>query len=454
MTNATASTGNHRTLIQGARILTQDSKLKELRGDILIEGRKIAAIGARLEAHADETIDAQNMLALPGFIDTHRHTWETALRHIGVGWEFLDYLNKFLIPYGNLFTVDDVYAGNLLGAVSALESGITTLRDESHIQNSPEHTDAAIQGLRDAGIRAVFDYGWPAIDMGGWLMNSTRLHPQDVRRVRRDVLSDDDALVTLNMMIRGPEMTTIDVAKADLSMMRELGLRGCLHVGCGEFSKNNPGVISMHKHKLLGPDLTYIHCCTCSDDELHMIKDSGGTVSVAATIDVNMPGLGLPATGRMLKIGLRPSLSVDVEISAAGDMFTVMRAALTGQQMEILHNPTLAEGSTKFDAKDLLEFATIEGARACGIEHRTGSLTPGKDADLILIRADDLNLAPVTDAAGAIVGGAHPGNVDSVFVAGRAMKRHGKMLNVDVKRVLQLAERSRDRLMAARTAVA
>lgn len=443
-----------RTLIRGARILSQDAKLGELRGDILIEGRHIAAVAPRLEAHADEVIDAGNMIALPGFIDTHRHTWETALRHIGVGWEFLDYLNKFLIPYGNLFTADDVYAGNLLGAVSALESGITTLRDESHIQNSPQHTEAAIQGLRDSGIRAVFDYGWPALDMGGWLMNSTRLHPQDIRRVRREILSSDDDLVTLNMMLRGPEMTTMDVAKADLFLMRELGLRGCLHVGCGEFSKNNPGVVALHKHKLLGPDLTYIHCCTCSDDELHMIKDSGGTVSVAATIDVNMPGLGLPATGRLLKAGIRPSLSVDVEISAAGDMFTVMRAALTGQQMEILHNPDLAAGSKKFDAKDLLEFATIEGARACGLESRTGSLTPGKEADLILIRADDLNLAPVTDAAGAVVGGAHPGNVDMVMVAGRIVKRHGKMLHVDTQRVIALATQSRDRLMKAQAEAA
>lgn len=442
----------HRTLIRGARILTQDPSLGELRGDILIAGTQIADIGMRLDVHADETIEAGNMLALPGFIDTHRHTWETAMRHIGVGWDFLDYLNKFLIPYGNLFTPEDVYAANLLGAVSALESGITTLRDESHIQNTPQHTEAAIQALRDSGIRAVFDYGWPALDMAGWLMNSERLHPEDIRRVRREILSDDNALVTLNMMLRGPEMTTMDVAKADLSLMRDLGLRGCLHVGCGEFNKNNPGVVALHHHKLMGPDLTYIHCCTCSDDELRMIRDSGGTVSVAATIDANMPGLGIPATGRMLKVGLRPSLSVDVEVSAAGDMFTVMRAALTGQQMEVLHNPALAERSARFDAADLLQFATIEGARACGLDGRTGSLTPGKEADLILIRADDLNLAPVTDAAGAIVGGAHPGNVDSVFVAGRPVKRNGKMLSIDIPRILRLAEQSRDRLLAARAA--
>jgi 5-methylthioadenosine/S-adenosylhomocysteine deaminase len=341
-----------------------------------------------------------------------------------------------------------VYVGNLLGAVSALDAGITTLRDESNIQNSPQHSDAAIQGLRDAGTRAVFDHGWPATEGAAWLRDSKRPHADDIRRIRREVLGDDSALVTMGVMLRGPELTTPEVTTADIRLMRELGLRGCVHAGCGPASRNL-GVRQLHTLKLMGPDLCYVHCCHCSDEELRFIGDSGGSVSVAPVTDANMPGLGWPATGRALKAGLTTSLSIDVEASAAGDMFSAMRAAFTAQQLSTMRPPLDGDApGIPVDARALLRMATLDGARACGLDARTGSLTPGKAADLIAVRADDLNLAPATDAATALVAGAHAGNVDAVMVAGRFVKRGGRLLHVDVARVLAAAAQSRDRLLA------
>lgn len=438
-------------LIRGARLLTQDDALGELCGDLLVHEGRIEAVAPQLHAPAAEVVDAHDMLVLPGFVDTHRHTWQTALRHIGVGWNLSDYVYRFFLRQGPAYTPEDVYVGNLLGAVAALESGITTLRDESNIQNTPAHTDAAIQALRDSGIRAVFDHGYPATEAAAWLRDSTRPHPNDIRRVRRELLSSDDALVTLGMMVRGAELCTPEVVRGDIALMRELGLRGCIHVGCGEASRNR-GVLQLHRLGLMGSDLCYIHACTCSDDELTMIRDSGGTVSVAATIDANMPGLGWPATRRALRHGIKPSLSVDVEVTAAGDMFSAMRAAYTAQQLEIVRDASEAEAGGCFTPRELLSFATLEGARACGLDHRVGSLTPGKQADLIFVRASDLNLAPAFDSAAALVAAAHPGNVDTVMVAGRFMKRHGKMIDLDAQRLVRLAAQSRDRLMGASAA--
>jgi 5-methylthioadenosine/S-adenosylhomocysteine deaminase len=287
------------------------------------------------------------------------------------------------------------------------------------------------------------------LEPAAWLRDSQRTHPEDIRRIRRDVLSSDEALVTLNMMLRGPEMTTLEVASKDLTMMRELGLRGCMHVGCGAVSIQHQAIGKLRDSGLLGPDLTFIHCCTCSDEELLAIKNTGGSVSIPASVDATMPGLGLPITTRALKLGIRPALSVDVETSAATDMFTVMRAAFMAQQLEIARDYDALKDAPRFSPRDLLAFATIEGARACGIDAKAGSLTPGKRADLILIGANDINLAPISDAAAAIVTSAHSGNVDSVMVDGRFLKRNRKLVNIDEQRTLELARGSRERLIQA-----
>lgn len=436
-------------LIRNAHILTQDPELGELVGDLLVRDGKIAEIGTNLSADGEVTvIDGTDRAVLPGFIDTHRHTWQGAVRQTGIGWDFGAYRQHIQLTWGPEYTPEDVYIGNMIGALGALDAGITTLRDESHIQNSPAHTDRAIMALQDSGIRGVFAYGWPSIDSNKWMLRGEATHPEDIRRVREQILSDDTALVTLQAMLRGPELSTTEVSAADLGLARELGIRSSMHVGNGPWGPQFRGIGSLGEARLLGDDLLFIHCCTSDDEELKMLADCGAGASVSAAIEAVLPGLGAPATGRLLKFGIRPSLSIDTEATVAGDMFNVMRAALSAHNVGVSLQPEIYGDLPAFTPRDLLEFATIAGAKASGLADRTGSLTVGKDADLIVFRLDEFTTVPSADIAASIVGAGHPGNVETVLVAGKAAKWNGKLTHPDLANIREQAERSRDRLLA------
>ncbi|PHV66978.1 amidohydrolase family protein [Williamsia muralis] len=437
-----------RILIQGAHLLTQDDTIGDITGDVLIDDGRIVEVGVGLDATGATVINGTDRAVLPGFIDTHRHTWQGAIRQVGTGWDFPKYRQHIQVTWGPQFTPDDVYIGNLVGALGALDAGITTLRDESHIQNSPEHTNSAIAALRDSGIRGVFAFGWPSIDSNKWMLRGEATHPEDIRRVRTDLLADDDALVTLQAMLRGPELSTLEVTTKDLQMARDLGIRSSMHVGNGPWGPQFRGIGSLGDAGLLGEDLLFIHCCTSDDEELKMLADSGGHASVSAAVEAVLPGLGAPATGRLLAHGIRPSLSIDTEASVAGDMFNVMRAALSAQNVGISIDPGTYDTLPAFTPADLLAMATIEGARASGLDHKTGSITPGKDADLIMLRLDDANLLPANDIAASIVGAGHPGNIDTVLVAGQVRKYQGRLVGLDLTGIRRRAEASRDRLFA------
>ncbi|SDG00441.1 Cytosine/adenosine deaminase [Sinosporangium album] len=442
--------GTERILIKGAYVMTQDGALGNAVGDILIANGKIKEVGRKLEDDRARVIDGRGNAVLPGFIDTHRHNWQGALRNLGPAWTYKEYRAAIQIGLGQYFEPRDVHIGNLTADTLSIDAGVTTVRDESHISNSPEHTDAAIAAHWESGIRAVFDHGWPSTDAEEWQFGSSRTHPDDIRRVRNDVLADDSARVTLNAMLRGPEMSTPEVAEQDIRLARELGLRISLHVGLGEWGAKQQAIRQLHESGLLAADMTFIHCCTSTDEELRLLAAHGATASVASALEVFMPGLGQPATNRLLAAGVRPSLSVDTETIVSGDMFGVMRAALAYQQLVIAGaaGPMDREpGLPTFDAADLISFATIEGARACGIDDRTGSLTPGKEADLIMIRLDHPNLLPATDVAASIVAGGHAGNVDLVVVAGRILKENGVLKGGEA--VFEQAAASRDRLFHA-----
>ncbi|MFD6285831.1 amidohydrolase family protein [Streptomyces sp. NPDC060205] len=290
----------------------------------------------------------------------------------------------------------------------SLDAGVTTVRDESHISNSPAHSDAAIAAHWESGIRAVFDHGWPSTNAEEWQFGSVHTHPDDIRRIRDEVLSDDSARVTLNAMLRGPELSTLHVAEQDIRLARDLGLRISMHVGLGEWGAQQQAVRQLADTGLLASDMTFIHLCTSTDDELRMVAAHGATASVAGALEAFMPGLGHPTTNRLLAAGIRPSLSVDTETIVSGDMFGVMRATLAYQQLVLAGaaGPMgRLPGLPTFDAADLLSFAAIEGARAAGIDDRTGSLTPGKDADLIMIRLD---LPPAGDTRRRVHRGGRP----------------------------------------------
>lgn len=429
-------------------VLTMDAALGDVdAGEVLIEDDHIIAVGTGLDGSGAEVLDASEMVALPGFVDVHRHTWQSAVRHCAVGWDLGGYQANIQGVVGEALRPEDAYIGNLLGALSALDAGITTLRDESHAQNTPEHTDELIRGLRDSGIRACFAYGWPSTDAMRWLWESDRELPEDIWRIRNDVLNDDTALVTLQAMLRGPELSSMPVVSADVSRARELGVRMSMHMGTGEYGTRYHGIRALAEAHLIGPDMIFVHCCTSDDDELRIAARAGASACVTASVEASMPGLGAPATSRLLRHGIRPGLGIDVEVGTAGDMFNVMRAALISERLSETLIGSNAVLAAPLKPRDLMSFATVDGAAAAGLAERTGSLTPGKQADLILVRTDDLNLAPANDVAGSLVAAGHAGNVDTVLVAGKALKRHGRLTRLDVGAVVEEARRSGARLL-------
>ena len=324
-------------------------------------------------------------------------------------------------------------------------AGSPLLYDWSHCNNTPDHPDACVKALRDSGIRAVYGYGNSNRE---WFpINDLRTNFDDIRRVRRMHFASDDDLVTMAFAARGPQAATIEVTEEDFRTARELGLRITVHAGDGVWGLNGP-VRQMHERGLLGPHVTYVHCCSLSDEEFKIIADTGGTASLSVEVEMNM-GHGNPATLRLLAAGVRPSISIDICTSVGGDMFTQMRILLAAsrglanaralEERRILHPLPLT-------ARDILDFTTLQGAKACGLESKIGSLTPGKDADLLLIDTNAINLFPINNPIGAVVEAAHSGNVDTVIVQGQVLKRHGKLVHADLRSLRHRMENACDGL--------
>ena len=415
-----------RVLLRGGCVLTVDPQIGDFDvADVLIEGSRIAATGPGLAVSGEvEVIDASGMIVMPGFIDTHRHMWQGSLRNILPDGLLSDYGRDITGAARAVFRPEDARTGNLVSALGALNAGVTTLLDWSHIGNSPEHTDAAIDGLREAGVRAVYAFG-------GGTGGSANRFPGDIRRLRREHFSSEDQLLTLAM--------AAGTNPADWAVAREVGAFISVHV-VGSFG----GITDA----AMGPDVTCIHCTNIAGDDWRRIASSGAHVSIAAPIEMQMAH-GMPPVQQALDHGIRPSLSVDVETQQPGDMFTQMRSVFALQRM--FANERRRTGDPDAPAllsvRDVIEFATRRGALANQLEHKTGTLTPGKQADIIMLRADAINTLPLNNAYGAVVLSMDTSNVDSVFVAGRARKRGGRLLDVDLDRVSRLAAGSRDYIL-------
>lgn len=438
-----------RTLIRGGYVVSVDPEIGDLdHGDVLIEGSEIVEVGRDVQAADAAIIDASSMAVIPGFVDTHRHTWETILRSATPDCDIPDYFSIIVGEFAPHYRPEDTYAGNLLGALGALNAGFTTLLDWAHNQNTPDHADEAIRGLKDAGIRAVFAHGAPMTSMEEWWSQTgTRTHPEDMKRLRTQYFSSDDQLLTLAMALRGPEFSSLEVSKQDIRMSRDLGARITVHVGVGPQFAQARAVEQLHEAEVLGSDITYVHTQAVTDEAMRIIGETGGTLSLSSPWEARA-GLGWPSVQRAKRFGLRPSLSVDCEISEPSDMFNQMRSTFVIDR-GLEHARVLREGEGDpelLTAREVLEFATIEGARANGIDHKVGTITPGKKADLVLIDLDQINVFPVNDVIGAIVFGADTGNVRWVFVDGEARKREGRLVDAEIERVRALALSSRDYL--------
>lgn len=442
---------SNRLLIRGGIVVSVDPEIGDLwQGDVLVEGRDIVAVGPAIEAGDAEVIDATDCIVIPGFVDTHRHTWQAPVRNIASDWSLFNYFAGLHFGLSGHFRPEDTYAGNYLGSLEAVDAGITTLLDWSHNLKTPQHADAAVEALRDVGGRVIFAHGGGAREWAVVPPNEYP-HPEDARRVRDQWFSSDDQLVTMALAVRGPHYTVRDVCIHDWKFARELGLRITVHVGDGELGRDG-SLRWLNAEGLLADDTTYVHCNTLADDELKLIADTGGTASVAADVEMQM-GHGFPATGRLLDVGIRPSLSIDVCSSTGGSMFSLMRTAL-GMQRALDNKAADEAGLTlggeppRVTCRDMLEFATIEGARACGLDDRIGSLTPGKQADIVMIRADTVGMVPVNNPVASLIYNAHIGLVDTVIVGGTVIKSGGVLLDGRAERARRLAEQTREYLLA------
>lgn len=442
-TRARLAPGPGRTLIKGGVVLTLDRALGDIdAGDVLIEGERIVAVGPNLEAAGAQVIEASNMIVMPGFVDSHRHMWEGQIRNLMPDGMLMEYLELVHGRYGAAYRPEDAYVGDLVSAWSAINAGITTVLDWSHIQTTPEHTDAVVGALRESGIRAVFAYGFPQLGGKPWWTDSSHRFPGDIMRLRTQYFASKDQLLTLALAASGG-FGRVEHAKTEWDAARSVDARITIHL-------SGAGVVAgLAKAVELGPDTTYVHCIGYSTDEWKMIADSGGTVSLSPTTELMMD-IGVSPFQQALDAGIRPSLSIDAETTAPSDMFTQMQMAISVQHALITQRRQAGEKDLPrmIKAREIVEYATLEGARANGLGDKVGSLTVGKQADLILLRTDTINVAPVNDPVGAVVLGMDTSNVDTVFVAGQIKKRHGKLVGVDPAHLLERASASRDYLNA------
>jgi cytosine/adenosine deaminase-related metal-dependent hydrolase len=321
--------------------------------------------------------------------------------------------------------------------------------DWSHISNTPEHSDEAIRGLKDVGLRAVYAYGFPNTSMADWWFSSKLIQPEDARRIRAQYFSSDEGLLTMAMATRGPGFCLPEVVKHDWELAGDLGLPITVHVGFDRMAGKMQMVKQLHDMGLLYVETTYVHSNHLTDEEWRLVADSGGKISMTPQVELQM-GHGWAPAVKALSYGLRPGLSADVVTTGPGDLFSQMRAVFASERAR-RHDISWTEDvdpTELITARDVLGFATIDGARVAGVADRTGSLTPGKKADVIIIDGHALNTAPIIDPVATVVTAADVSNVDTVIIDGRIHKRDGKML-ADLRNPRDLVEKSKEYLVAS-----
>ena len=430
-----------RILIKGGVVMSVDDAIGNFaKGDVLIEGDKIVEVAAHIEAGDARMIDASGKIVMPGFIDTHHHQFETGLRSAladaivvndGKPENARNYYEAMLLGFSQHYRPEDVYINELYGGLAQLDAGVTTVMDVSQIHHSAEHSDAAIQGLRDAGRRGVFGY------FEGWW--DGKEHPGGARRIREQYFSSEDQLLT---MVMGGEIY-IEGYEDMWAIGRELDLQIALHV-VTTFGMT-PTFDALAKKGVFGPDNIFIHMTGMTDDAWKAAADAGAHVSLSVPIEMHMRH-GEPPIQKAIDLGMSVSLSSDVECTMSADFFTQMRGLITLQRMRA--NERALSGDEGHPAlmrtADAIRHATIEGAKGLRLDKKTGSLTPGKDADIILLDAEAINVAPLNNAAGAVVTLMDRSNVDTVMVAGKIRKWQGRLLGHDMDKLGRELAASRD----------
>lgn len=436
-------------LFTGGAVVTMDPALGDLdQGDVLVSGEHVVAVGPDLRDHPQargtEIVDTTGRIVSPGFVDTHRHAWQAQLRRsIPDVTDLGAYVMNTLARIAPAYRAHDMYLGTRLAALSALDAGITTMLDFSHNSRSADHSDAAIRALVETGIRGVHASMGP--HFGDW----DKQWPRDVERLHA---VHSSGLVT----IRLAALATDEIAGPVLAygpqlaaLARELGIGVSVDAVFG--TSSSAAILNWARSGLLGPHVTLIHATGLSSQAWQAIGDTGATISLAPTSDAQI-GLetAIPAVDEALAAGVRPGLSIDVEVALASDMFTQMRTLHAIQRMRAVNAAYGTDAvPDRITTRDVLEFATLAGARTNGLDAITGSLTPGKQADLLVIDASDINTMPLNDAVGTLVLGADPRNIETVLVAGVVRKSGGRLVGVNVAELHEQVVASRNAILTA-----
>ncbi|GAA3676642.1 amidohydrolase family protein [Arthrobacter ginkgonis] len=433
----------HRYLVRGGHIVTGDPALGVIAdGELLIEGDTIVAVGRDLGVTDAEVIDAGGGIIAPGTIDTHRHTWQTQLRGAATTISLQEYIAGFWADSTPSYTAEDVHVGTLVGALDAINAGVTTVLDYSHITNSPEHADAAVDALEESGIRAVYAYGMGQADI---------MAPPAYDRLADFARLANERFTAPGRVTLGAALSEIGLApiSQNLAQKRLADEHGAISTAHIATSQALPaGVEQLHAAGVLDPRLVLVHATTLAETDWKLVADAGAKLSTTPESELNM-GMGRIAINDAIRHGLKPTIGADVVSLNSGDIFTPARQAL-GYARWADAEATLQEGRDVYgitlNPADAFEWATANGADALGLGDTVGTLAPGKQADLIVIGGQHVGVRPVNDPVGQLVMQTHPGLIDTVIVAGQVLKRDGLLVGAPVAALLARLDESSRRI--------
>jgi len=447
-----------RILFEQGHVLTLDPSVEDLSpGDVLVVDGRIAEVAPRVDVEDCERIDARGCIVLPGFVDTHRHMWQTGVRGIFTDWATVQYMWGIRFHIATHYTAEDTYTSTYVGALECLNAGVTTVADYAHNVNTPDDAHAGVKALQDARIRAVYGIGLTPAPVEDPSFKGAEARTRLVRELADEYFSSPDALVQLGVSPGEAFVVGVDEMVNQFRTARELGATITLHANAVQV-RDVPGDVEvLAEQGLLGDDLILVHCQTTTPGEWAQVAEAGTWVSVETEVEMGM-ALGPPVLVQLREHGIPPTLGIDSVGHNAGDMFGQMRLALQWLCMTEAR-PALSRGlnpvALTATARDALRWGTINGARALGLDGEIGSLTPGKRADVVMVRADGIPMAgwQEDDPAVAVVAYASPADVDTVLIGGRPVKRGGRLVDVDVSAALARINESKRRIAeATRTA--
>ena len=446
-----------RMLVKGGTVVTMDPALGTINGgSVFIEDGVIKSVGKDLPITDAETIDARDMIVMPGFVDCHRHMWQTQLRAITADWSLYDYSARIRSVYSSFYDAEDAYLGTYAGLLEALNAGVTTIVDHSHIMNTPDHADEVVRAYQESGIRAILCYGMygnarPEEKLTPAVLMSPEWHYDDARRIKARYFNSAEGRMHLGVALTEADFFPMDLSRRELGFAREIGAkRISAHVGMGAQNKWTQYIERLNRAGLMGEDVLFIHGWSLTDHELKLCARHGAAVINTPETELQM-GMGYPVTWRVLSFGGRTGIGIDIISNQSADMFTQLRLNMgvqRGLQNDVLYRAGRMPKVISPTVRQLLEIATIKGAGAIGLDKTTGSLAPGKQADLIMLRTNDINMFPVNDPVNSIIMAAGVNNVDTVMVGGRVLKRNGQLVAVDLAGLKDRLCKSQEKIIA------